>query len=149
MPLKPNDSLRLRLQISRYQLSSSRVIHKLEIALRWRRGPRVSDSLIPIAPRCISLPLVSHENTPLLWLAPMSSSSLILLVMSQKKVTTYDSGQKIGIICKNIYINLPFGLDPPPPTPGHGTTFRAPLDCPASDFLYFMYKISTFISNTA
>ena len=48
----------------------------------------------------ISLPLVSREITPLLWLAPVSSSSLILML--QKKLQNHDSGQKIGIICKNI-----------------------------------------------
>ena len=66
----------------------------------------------------ISLPLVSHKNTPLLWLAPMSSSSLIL--MSQNKLQHYDSGQKIGIICKNI--NFLALRARPPPYPGSRNT---------------------------
>jgi len=74
----------------------------------------------------LALPLVSHENTPLLWLALVWSSNLIL--MSRKKLQHCDSGQKIGIICKKIIFFSPSGLTPP--TPGHGTTGRAPFSFP-------------------
>jgi len=46
----------------------------------------------------ISLPLVSYENTLILWLVLVLSSSLIL--MSWKNLQYCNSGPKISIICK-------------------------------------------------
>jgi len=53
-----------------------------------------------------------EHPTSLVWLAPVSSSNLILT--SRKTLQHCDSGQKIGIICKNFFFFSPSSLTPPP-----------------------------------
>jgi hypothetical protein len=60
----------------------------------------------------ITSPLASHENTPLLRLAPVSSSNLMLML--REKLQQCDSGQKITIMCQSIIFFSPSGSTPPP-----------------------------------